>query len=153
MKEMNPTVIGVSKRCCPVCTVLLRILFRQQQPMSTPGSHNTIYSCSLPLYLHVDVIQEMVDIFGTHLRGLLRKVTVQKVSDRRTSGDSAGFTPRSSIDDMTETPAYLGSRSIPSPSQQASDSENWRSHAKIFVRNLLNSMSGKKTSNNAGPAP
>jgi hypothetical protein len=98
---VNRTFIGVSKRCCPVCTQLLDILFPQQaERLHLVGSHRTIYPCSLPPWMPVDVVQKMVDIFGAMLREILQELT--EPGKGRTSGDSAGFSPGTSLESDIE---------------------------------------------------
>ena len=68
--------------------------------MRFPGSHHTIYACSLPPWLLVRVIQLMVQYFGKILLAELQQFMEAGHARGRMSGDSAGFSsPSSSSDD------------------------------------------------------
>jgi hypothetical protein len=97
-------MIGVSKRCCPACTMLLEILFPNR--MHIAGSHNTVYACTLPPWLPLDVMTSMVTRFGDILRAVLRNVMQDDQDNRRQSGDSAGLapSPTTSSEDVSDAP-------------------------------------------------
>lgn len=85
---MDPRIAGISKPCCPACTLLLEYLFLDNpQPMHTCGSHHTIYPCSLPPWLPIEIIEKMVTTFGDILKRMLRKLAIPE-GDQRRSGDS-----------------------------------------------------------------
>jgi hypothetical protein len=61
-------VIGVSKRCCPICDHFLSILRnRRDNLFLVRGSHGTISSCTLPPWTPSDIVDEMIDKFGSIL--------------------------------------------------------------------------------------
>ncbi|KDR67659.1 hypothetical protein GALMADRAFT_231839 [Galerina marginata CBS 339.88] len=62
-------VIGVSKRCCPVCYHFLALLTEDgQEPFITRGSHSIITPCTLPPWTPSPVVDSMIKTFGTILR-------------------------------------------------------------------------------------
>jgi hypothetical protein len=93
-------MIGVSKRCCPVCTKLLEILYGQS--LHIAGSHSTIYACTLPTWLPEEVLSEMVNHFQGILRSVLRKVMQNSESLKRQSGDSIGLPRNPSSEDVSD---------------------------------------------------
>jgi len=84
---VDKSLIGVSKRCCPVCTQLLCLL-SPDDPIDIRGSHRTIYPCSLPPWLPVATIKDMVTIYERLLLGILRNLVEKSPGARRPSGDS-----------------------------------------------------------------
>lgn len=70
---MSNDHIGVSKWCCPVCYRLLQILYDGQAEAVVKGSHGTVYACSLPDWLPLPVIEEMIDKFQSDLVNILQK--------------------------------------------------------------------------------
>lgn len=92
--------MGVSKRCCPVCAHLLRLLSTcNGKRFVTTGEHSTITPCSLPEWLPAHIIKEMVVEFGSRLRRelveLLQRTEVLRrrtcsTDTRRISLDSIG---------------------------------------------------------------
>jgi hypothetical protein len=90
-------IIGVSKRCCPPCSTLLKFLKHAEGPFHTRGAHNTISACSLPTWLPDHIVAHMNDVFG----GLLRRELVNLIkepSSRRGRSMSTGSSGRSSSD-------------------------------------------------------
>ena len=79
---MNYTLIGVSKCCCPACSILLDHLSSvgskdnalRDTKFLTFGSHRTITACFLPPWLPDSVIDHMVDVFERKLGQVLYKV-------------------------------------------------------------------------------
>jgi hypothetical protein len=82
--------------------MLLEILFPNQ--MHIAGSHTTVYACTLPPWLPHDVLASMVLRFGDILRTVLRKVMQNDQDRRRQSGDSAGASPTTSSEDVSDAP-------------------------------------------------
>lgn len=60
-------MIGVSKRCCPVCAYLIQHL----GGFVIRGAHKTITGCSLPPWLPEEHKRVMVEEFGKRLREAL----------------------------------------------------------------------------------
>ncbi|KAF8423512.1 hypothetical protein EV426DRAFT_114667 [Tirmania nivea] len=108
--------IGVSKRCCPVCTKLLSLLSGHMTPPTSPTitqdqqvpfkvllAHQNIYPTALPPFTPVEVAQELV----RWLEGLLKASIDKRVNRERSrmrsgsrssqcshgSGDSKGHSP------------------------------------------------------------
>jgi|ERR1700722_1488841 len=90
------SMIGVSKRCCPACSVLLRVL--SATDMTTPfrilGSHRMVTPWSLPPSLPDIVVKEVVKALERELREVLTKIIVKmRLEDqkrRRSSASSSG---------------------------------------------------------------
>ena len=71
--------------------------------MQVAGYHQSIYACTLPHWLSDEVLQKMVEHFGDILRDILRALMLGCCQTRnRMSGDSAGFSPSSSKEDVSE---------------------------------------------------
>lgn len=70
-------VIGVSKRCCPVCAHLLNLLSTshhdpdRREHFIIKGTHNSITGCSMPTWLPADILKNMNDRFALELRNEL----------------------------------------------------------------------------------
>ena len=77
MMQNSGHVIGVSKRCCPVCQQLLNIL-TTGKPFVVRGSHTKISSCTLPTWLPENIVNSMNIIFGSQLRGELSELIERK---------------------------------------------------------------------------
>ena len=61
-------MIGVSKRCCPICRSLLFLLANdEEQPFLVKGSHSMVTACTLPPWLPSDIVDKMNQIFGGQL--------------------------------------------------------------------------------------
>jgi hypothetical protein len=84
---VDKSAIGVSKRCCPVCTRLLGLLFPNDR-MDICGTHRTVYPCSLPPWLPQDIVEKMVSIYEDELRTILHDLVQEHHGSRRLSGDS-----------------------------------------------------------------
>jgi hypothetical protein len=82
-------IIGVSKRCCPVCQQVLQIL-NTGKPFIVRGSHTKISACTLPTWLPEDIVNSMNMIFGSQLRGELSELIERKsvVRNRCLSSES-----------------------------------------------------------------
>src|ERR1700722_9317007 len=89
-------ILGISKRCCPVCSHLLYAL-QGSLPgavFNTPGSHKTVYPCTLPPWLPAPIIVQIVLAFWEQLRKVLLDVLRNSVRrERRKSTGSHGATP------------------------------------------------------------
>ncbi|KIJ89769.1 hypothetical protein K443DRAFT_126671 [Laccaria amethystina LaAM-08-1] len=87
-------VIGVSKRCCPVCRRFLAYLSLDGNPVTsivTPGFHNTITSCTLLEWTPEFLVDHMNITFGQLLRKELAKLSREVIlqnyrSHRQSSG-------------------------------------------------------------------
>lgn len=65
----------MSKRCCPVCASLLRLLNKHNETnFVITDEHAKITSCALPEWLPGDVVFEMVREFSLRLRKELSKL-------------------------------------------------------------------------------
>jgi hypothetical protein len=68
-------VMGVSKRCCPMCRSLLSLLANDKElPFLVKGSHTTVSACTLPPWLPSNIVDAMNQIFGSRLRKELIKI-------------------------------------------------------------------------------
>lgn len=86
-------VIGVSKRCCPVCEYLLsRFLIGPEgsrKEFIVKGSHTNVTGCDLPPWLPMDIVDDIIQVFGEKLRDALMKlITEPKIIRRSKSIDS-----------------------------------------------------------------
>jgi hypothetical protein len=63
-------MLGISKRCCPVCAFLIQKL----GGFVIRGAHKSVTGCSLPPWLPNDTKKIMVDEFGRRLRMLLDNI-------------------------------------------------------------------------------
>jgi|SRR5947209_345044 len=102
-------VIGVSKRCCPVCTRLLAILSKPTWCKDVAhfkfrASHGNITGCSLPPWLPTIVHQQMVKEFGEELRQYLEKLILIETAVEMNEPGSPDSDTRSesSMDDDAE---------------------------------------------------
>ncbi|KAL6307410.1 hypothetical protein BKA93DRAFT_770240 [Sparassis latifolia] len=61
--------LGVSKRCCPVCTAVLFSLGGETKvsEFKIRGTHATVSACALPPWLPLPIVQKIVDLFRTEL--------------------------------------------------------------------------------------
>lgn len=100
-------VIGVSKRCCPVCAHLLNLLSTshhdpdRREHFIIKGTHNSITGCSMPTWLPADILKNMNDRFALELRDelLLFMSTTPGPSLRRVpSTDSDNLSSSAVID-------------------------------------------------------
>jgi hypothetical protein len=89
MMQNGGQVIGVSKRCCPVCKQLLSILTTGKL-FIVRGSHTNISPCTLPTWLPKNYIDTMNSMFGSQLRGELCELINRKsvVRNQRPSLES-----------------------------------------------------------------
>ncbi|KAF8427517.1 hypothetical protein EV426DRAFT_699353 [Tirmania nivea] len=115
--------IGVSKRCCPVCTKLLSLLSKHSQgqieaimggsgnrgmpvlhqpELKVLNSHRNIYPTALPPFLPKEVAEELVK----WLEGLLKQA-VEKVVKRERRGSSG------SADSKGQSPEGSGREELP----------------------------------------
>jgi len=86
--------IGVSKRCCPICTKLLSLLSAGhnfgQPPLRVLYGHEDIYPTALPPFVPEEIAEALI----VWLEGLVRSVVTGLVKKRRRvsgkSGDSKG---------------------------------------------------------------
>jgi hypothetical protein len=67
--------VRVSKRCCPVCAFLLKLL----KPLGggsflITGEHSRVMACTLPEWLLEDIIKQVVNEFVGRLRKELVKL-------------------------------------------------------------------------------
>jgi len=61
--QNTETVIGVCKRLCPLCAILLRVL-----GFTARGSHSTISPCALPTWTPRDIVDRVNRALGSQLR-------------------------------------------------------------------------------------
>lgn len=66
-KQELENLLGISKRCCPVCAFLIRHL----DGFVIRGAHKTISPCSLPSWLPDDDMKVMINEFAERLRKAL----------------------------------------------------------------------------------
>ncbi|PPQ96651.1 hypothetical protein CVT26_010633 [Gymnopilus dilepis] len=84
-------IIGISKRCCPVCWKLLEVLTydNAQVRYVVAGFHSEFSACSLPPWLAKLAVEHLVDFFGNSLRPLLIKLAINEpVRGRKESSGS-----------------------------------------------------------------
>jgi hypothetical protein len=69
-------MIGVSKRCCPVCSCILVELSRhnQSRPLRVLGVHGSIYPCTIPPGLPATVTEAVVSALEGMLSAALYDV-------------------------------------------------------------------------------
>ncbi|KAF8457387.1 hypothetical protein BGX38DRAFT_1157815 [Terfezia claveryi] len=97
--------IGVSKRCCPVCTKILSLLSAHMTPPTSPTithdqqapfkvlhAHQNIDRTALPPFTPIEVAQELVE----WLEGLLKASIDKKVYKERRSMRSGSMSSKSS---------------------------------------------------------
>src|SRR5947209_14074215 len=103
-------VIGVSKRCCPVCARLLTILSESAwyKDLATPfkfrASHGNISGCSLPPWLPTEIHKRMVKEFGEELKQCLEKL--------RRIDTAAQMSPPSTPDSSARSESSMDSDSL-----------------------------------------
>jgi hypothetical protein len=89
--------MGVSKRCCPVCAFLLKLLNKYYKTtFVVSDQHANITACALPEWLPGDIIHSMVVEFSRRLRAELN--ILQRSSGRSRARTSD--TGRMSIDSV-----------------------------------------------------
>lgn len=92
-------VVGISKRCCPVCEHLLCDIplpaINKMEPFIIKGSHTTITPCALPASLPLPALENMVTFFGTQLRRVLGDLAISNavVRARSLSTGTQRFSP------------------------------------------------------------
>jgi len=109
--------IGVSKRCCPVCTKVLSLLgTRYSRPGSEPNfltathpmvfsCHQNIYPTALPPYLPQDIAVALLQWLQSLVKPLVNKLVLKrrrlsKDSQRSTrSSDSKGHSPGKHVEE------------------------------------------------------
>ncbi|KAF8448123.1 hypothetical protein BGX38DRAFT_1190404, partial [Terfezia claveryi] len=102
--------IGVSKRCCPVCTKLLSLLSkhsqRQIQAMMAKrlDSHGNIYPTALPPFLPKEVAEELVRWLEGLLKQAVNKVVKRERRGSSGSADSKGQSPEPEESEREELP-------------------------------------------------
>ncbi|RPA77126.1 hypothetical protein BJ508DRAFT_350746 [Ascobolus immersus RN42] len=80
--SVDPRVFGISKRCCLVCAMLVRITGQKLgQNIETSGSHSRISPCSLPPWTPIEII----DAITKELEALVRPMLLKKVQELRPS--------------------------------------------------------------------
>jgi hypothetical protein len=70
MKKLDPTVVAVSRLCCPTCWEFLQVLKngdKIQENLWVHGHHSTLLPVELPDWLPANVLQEMVLRYRRHL--------------------------------------------------------------------------------------
>ncbi|KAF8421705.1 hypothetical protein EV426DRAFT_196340 [Tirmania nivea] len=99
--------IGVSKRCCPICTKLLSLLTPSQtdttippEPLTVLCAHSNIYPTSLPPLLPPDVAEHLVswleELLKDELVNLVKKkrrlsaVSAKRTKSQHSEGESRG---------------------------------------------------------------
>jgi hypothetical protein len=93
--------LGVSKKCCPVCTSILKAIFAELgMPTMVLGSHSNIYPCSFPPGLPKSVTSKVVKEYSWLVRKELLLLTTPK---RRVSSmmSHAGGPLQRQLDDDT----------------------------------------------------
>ena len=99
MKQKHPSVIGVSKRCCPICSQFLVELsdWVCGKPILVHGGHSSITPCTLPPWTPPEVVNKMIKHFGHMLREDLLMLRKQMLDSSRQGflrrrSDSTGST-------------------------------------------------------------
>ena len=105
-------MLGVSKRCCPVCARLLSLLKPNQENtiFLTTGNHTTISACMLPECLPQEIIDQMVMEFGVRLRKEL--VNLQKTTEVRRNRTRSNDTRRISMESLELTDLDRGNEGL-----------------------------------------
>ncbi|KAF8871146.1 hypothetical protein BD779DRAFT_1478400 [Infundibulicybe gibba] len=85
----DKNTIGVSKRCCPVCSAILEEL-SPAQIIDTLGSHRTLMPCALPDTLPPEVVDRILHRFEGQLASALRDLYQQSKHPRKGSHASDG---------------------------------------------------------------
>jgi hypothetical protein len=86
-------VIGVSKRCCPVCQHLLHLLGNGKEGQFViKNSHQSVTACTLPLWLPADYVDSMNKHFGGQLRRELVELFCSKEGGRSRSQSTGSHT-------------------------------------------------------------
>src|ERR1700742_2435284 len=84
-------IIGVSKRCCPVCYTLIKNLSTTTKPgFVIKGSHGAITACTLPEWLPLGHVNDMNKHFGDMLRIELSKLMQSNITSLRKRNVSSG---------------------------------------------------------------
>lgn len=119
IQDFDP-IIGVSKRCCPVCYHLLSLIAGQDKNFVVQGSHKTVSPCTLPVWLPENIVDSMNIDFGQQLRHeLIKRMESAETWRKRT--DSTGSGGRGSLD------SYRGD-SIPGGVKVRSEAEMLATH-------------------------
>jgi len=104
MCQESGSFVGVSKRCCPVCVFLLKLLAPLEgSSFLITGEHSRITACTLPEWLSEDIIKQMVDEFAGRLRKELVKLQQATALLRRPRAHT-NDTVRLSLDSVKERP-------------------------------------------------
>jgi len=87
--------IGVSKRCCPVCLVLLCCLGRDipSEPIRILGLHRKVTGCTLPPWLPSEVIDKVLELFEQEMGRAFYHLYLlheEEKKSRSLSGSSTG---------------------------------------------------------------
>jgi len=106
LEEFKTTghMLGVSKRCCPVCARLLSLLKTnnlKRPKFLTTGNHTTISACTLPECLPQQIIDQMVVEFGLRLRKEL--VNLRKTNEVQRARTRTNDTRRISMESLKLT--------------------------------------------------
>jgi len=92
-------VIGVSKRCCPLCACILGHYCQKFNvaPIEVIGSHGQVSMCALPPWLPEHVVENVVSKFASDLGKILSQLG--DISRKRTDSImSVDTTPLSDED-------------------------------------------------------
>jgi hypothetical protein len=72
-------LLGVSKKCCPVCTSILKAISEELgMPTVVLGSHSNIYPCSFPPGLPKSVTRKVVKEYSWLVSKELLRLTTPK---------------------------------------------------------------------------
>lgn len=100
--------IGVSKRCCPICTKLLSLLTHCQRQSENAFtvlcSHPNIYPTSLPPLVPLDVAERLVAWLEELLKDEIVRLVKKKRRTTGTMADSKGVRPRKQKDSVMTQP-------------------------------------------------
>jgi hypothetical protein len=93
-------MVGVSKRCCPVCAYMLQRcdLPGRQSPIRIHGSHSTVSPCALPPWLPVRAIDSIVAHFSNVLKGMLERLVYNRAHKTRRASSETGYMSPASAD-------------------------------------------------------
>ncbi|KAF8458450.1 hypothetical protein BGX38DRAFT_1256654 [Terfezia claveryi] len=99
--------IGVSKRCCPICTKLLSLLstsYNSGQPLiRVLSGHQNIYPTALPPFVPEEVAEALIK----WLEGLVRTAVARLVKRRRRASDASSVSSKSD-DSKIDSPEQGG---------------------------------------------
>src|SRR4051812_37396379 len=90
-------LLAVSKRCCPICNILVQVINQKVEPWIYAGSHSQYSMCTLPPWLPAGSADDVVSVVKLRLRALINQICEQSSEDKQRA-------KRSTESPMTPTP-------------------------------------------------